>query len=952
MRRLQKPHAVLSNGDEGGVSVHSEDPTRSEETALTLVAEASRLFQDAWMPIEVCLSLRDELANESEEADRLATLFQLVHQKPTKFRNAELQQLMASETLGGWALCLETMEYLVTKIEECRPSAILEFGSGTSSLALAWVMKRLHGASSKPRVFSIDQSVRYIEETKAVLLRNGLLDAVRFLHADLALQTIGSRATRCYDLPPDVLEQFLDGVRPDMILIDGPAGESGIRFGTVPLVRGVVASNAAVFVDDGLRDSELATADQWSRLGYVWWEGIRWEGKGLLSGRVCAALEMSTRRWLERLESTTRPRSWYAPRMSFDRATQNGERVSALPVPLETHPDAGRTISRLPSWSLPSRDLPTCLFVNTYYSGFLEQHYRRHPELLSAPYELQHNALQATCFGDSDFYSLGLRAAGWAVQDVVANCPSLQRQWALERGCDPESEPLRTTLDQIAQVRPQVLYFQDLNVATREFLAAARPHVDLIVGQIASPIPPHTDLDGFDLLISSFPHFVEMFRRQGRLAYYQPLAFDPRVLECLGNHRRDHPLTFVGGVSPAHKGRYELLIALAKSSPIHFWGYGTQALGQHGVEASRLHGDVWGLDMFAVLAESTITLNHHIDVAQSNANNMRLFEATGCGALLVTDYKDNLSDLFEIGSEVIAYRSITECVDLIAYYLNHRDEAAIIARRGQARTLRDHTYETRMLHTAEILARHLELKIGSNRLPDPDLGCISYGHKEIEPSRVTPELAQSWQSDLIPLKQRALVQRELLDMYRGKPPDVFRALAEAIRLYIRPNIELLEIGCASGYYYEVLEYLLNTRLSYLGVDFSDAMIRLARAYYTGARFEIGDGSVLRFHERSIPIVVSSCVLLHVREYALHIAEAARVASEIVVFHRTPITRRAYTKHFMKFAYGVETFEIRFNETEFLGLCLDAGMELIAVHSIGSEPARDEFEATYVFRAPQ
>lgn len=952
MHSLQKRHPVLSYVTERGGPVHSDVPTRSEESALALVIEASRLFHDTWMPLEVCLALRDQLAIELGKEDPLATLFQRIHARPWKFRHAELERLMDSETLGGWALCAETVEYLVERIEEYRPSAILEFGSGTSSLALAWIMTRLHGDSLTPRVFSIDQSAKHIEQTRAVLQQHHLLGMVRFLHAELALQTIGSQVVRCYDLPRKVLEQFLGGVQPDVILIDGPAGETGIRFGTVPLVSDVVNPHAVVIVDDGLRDSELDTADQWNRLGYVQWEGIRWEGKGLLSGRVRPALPASTRQWLEQVEHTIQPRSSCVLPAAPVNVAQNDQRVTVSGLALKTDPIAGHTVARASSPSLSTRDQPTCLFVNTYYPGFLEQHYQKHPELLSAPYDAQHRALQAACFGDSDFYSFGLRAAGWVAQDVIANCPSLQRQWAFERGYDPASTPLRMALDQIAQVRPQVLYVQDLNVATTEFCAAVRPHVDLIVGQIASPIPPHAHLDGFDLLISSFPHFVETFRRQGRAAYYQPLAFDPRVLERLGNHRRDHALTFVGGVSPAHRGRYEFLTALAKASPIHFWGYGTQALVQQGVEASRLHGDVWGVDMFSVLAKSTITVNHHIDVAQSNANNMRLFEATGCGTLLVTDYKDNLNDLFEIGVEVIAYRSITECVDLIAYYLNHQDEAAEIAKQGQARTLRDHTYETRMRHTAELLNRHLEMKIGANRLPDPDLGRISYGRQAIEPGQITVELEQSWQSDRIPLKQRSLVQRELLDMYRGKPPDVFKILAESLRPYVKPNIELLEIGCASGYYYEVLEYLLNTRLAYLGVDFSDAMIRLARAYYPGVRFEIGDGSALRFQERSIPIVISSCVLLHVREYALHIAEAARVASEIVIFHRTPIARCGDTKHFTKFAYGVETFEIRFKEAEFLELCRSVGMEFIAMHSIRAEPERDEREVTYVFRAPQ
>lgn len=929
-----------------------QSSSATEKAGLTLVQEAARLFRDTWMPLEVCLVLRDQLAVESEECDRLAGLFQTTHQKNEAFRNAELQRLIAPEWLGGWALCAETVEYLVEQIQELRPSTILEFGSGTSSLALAWIMKRLYGVSAKPYVFSIDQSSSYIEQTRALLLRYGLIDQVRFLQADLVYQTIGANATRCYELPPGVLEQFFDGAQPEMVLVDGPAGENGIRFGTVPLVRDRVAPNARVFLDDGFRDSELSTADQWSRLGYVCWDGIRWEGKGLFGGRIRPTARPPIQRWLEQAQGMNSPRHWYTSALWMSNSdTVQGTNHEASPptcqtVPHRNDPDVLHRFSMLP----PQRELPTCLFLNTYYPGFLEHHYRLCPELLEAPYELQHKALQAACFGDSDFYSSGLRAAGWGSDDLVVNCQPLQASWAKERGVAKETSLILIAIEQIRALRPQVLYLQDLGLATKEFCDAVRPSVELIVGQIASPIPPHAHLDGFDILISSFPHFVDDFRAQGRVAYYQPLAFDPRLLVRLRSDRRDLPLTFVGGLSPAHQDRQEFLAMLAQSTPIQFWGYGTQTLVQQAVDASRAHGEVWGFDMFSVLARSGITVNHHIDVAKTSANNMRLFEATGCGALLITDHKENLSDLFEIGSEVVAYRSGKECAELINYYLTHEDEALAIAKRGQARTLRDHTYETRMRHTAELLNRHLQLKIGSHRLPDPDLQQVSYGHVLIQPPQVTTDLAQSWRSDRIPLRQRALVQRELQDLYRGNPPKVFRVLAEALRLHIRPNIELLEVGCASGYYYEVLEYLLKTRIEYMGVDFSDAMIRLARSYYPSTRFEVGDGGALRFEDRSIPIVVSSCVLLHVQEYAMHIAEAARVASEVVVFHRTPIARRTDTRHFRKFAYGVETFELRFNEEEVLGLCRQVGLELITQYDFDSHPDRDEFESTYVFRA--
>ena len=46
---------------------------------------------------------------------------------------------------------------------------------------------------------------------------------------------------------------------------------------------------------------------------------------------------------------------------------------------------------------------------------------------------------------------------------------------------------------------------------------------------------------------------------------------------------------------------------------------------------------------------------------EDNATNMRLFEATGCGAMLITDAKQNLGDLFSVGVEIVAYRD--EVVD-------------------------------------------------------------------------------------------------------------------------------------------------------------------------------------------------------------------------------------------------------------------------------------------------
>jgi spore maturation protein CgeB len=93
---------------------------------------------------------------------------------------------------------------------------------------------------------------------------------------------------------------------------------------------------------------------------------------------------------------------------------------------------------------------------------------------------------------------------------------------------------------------------------------------------------------------------------------------------------------------------------------------------------------------------------------------MRLYEATGCGALLLTDAKDNLGDLFEVGKEVVAYRSGAEAAELVRHYLANSKERIAIARAGQQRTLATHSYRQRMAELVEILGRHL-LRKGKSR---------------------------------------------------------------------------------------------------------------------------------------------------------------------------------------------------------------------------------------------
>jgi spore maturation protein CgeB len=368
--------------------------------------------------------------------------------------------------------------------------------------------------------------------------------------------------------------------------------------------------------------------------------------------------------------------------------------------------------------------------LDTYYPRFLEAHYAAHPELAGEVYADQRHNLLDQVFGTSDFYSRHLQAMGHDAQDLIVNCRPLQKTWAQQHRVrysplalklpqlllrQPVVGPWLSALpglveiavEQVKATRPDVLYCQDLWILPPQKLAELRPYAKLIVGQIASPLPPEAYLKGYDLIMTSFPHFVPRLRAIGVASEYFRIGFDTRVLELLGTVEKEIDASFVGGISRHHGNALPMLEYLARSTPIEFFGYGADSLTRSSPILARHHGEVWGLDMYRALASSRLTLNRHINVAENNANNMRLYEATGVGTLLITDRKDNLGELFEVGKEVVVYSSPEEAAELINYYIAHPDEASAIALAGQARTLREHTYAQRMQELVHILVRHL-----------------------------------------------------------------------------------------------------------------------------------------------------------------------------------------------------------------------------------------------------
>jgi hypothetical protein len=339
------------------------------------------------------------------------------------------------------------------------------------------------------------------------------------------------------------------------------------------------------------------------------------------------------------------------------------------------------------------------LIVDTYYPDFL----KTLPSVVDYASGLDY-AL-SRMFGTFDAYSRNLRGYGHDVVDIIANHEALQKQWARERDWSMSGFNARPiVLKQIEEFSPDIVFLQDLSFFSAAELFNLRRKY-LLAGQLSCAFEDDEKLKLMDVLLTSFPFYVSRFEQLGVRAEFLPLAFDPLVLERAQiPTSRTYSVSFVGGYG-RHWKIDDLFARLAAKTPIQFWGYGYESAPT--AIRERWRGQAWGIDMYEIYLRSHIVINRHGGISRGLSNNLRLFEATGCGSLLLTEHSENIGDYFA-SDECALYSSIDDAVDKIENLLSRSDELLRVAANGQRRTLNAHTYAQRMKRVSEALTECFE----------------------------------------------------------------------------------------------------------------------------------------------------------------------------------------------------------------------------------------------------
>lgn len=363
-----------------------------------------------------------------------------------------------------------------------------------------------------------------------------------------------------------------------------------------------------------------------------------------------------------------------------------------------------------------------------WYPAHLQALYAANPRLGAAAPQVQAQALIRDGF--SAIHVLAPYVTDMDGIYCVGNCRPQVQAWMRELGLpmlsgggDWEAEALRRMVEAL---RPDVLYIADPIHFRAEFLRSLPFRPRLVMGWRAADVPLGTDWTGYDVMLSALPRMLALAASQGAKAgeLFYP-GMPDWIATTVENVPKDTDVVFAGSLSPSqHARRFRLLHALAEAALDKGFSLALHlACAREALPPAMQHfwrPPVFGLEMHKALARGRIVVDSQggigvtapdgrrlIDLAAGATANMRLWEATAGGSLLLTEALPELYRIFAPDKEVAVYENDGQFLEKVLYYLDHAEARTQLAAAGRRRC----TGTWNMRHQAEcfqhIVLRHL-----------------------------------------------------------------------------------------------------------------------------------------------------------------------------------------------------------------------------------------------------
>jgi spore maturation protein CgeB len=352
--------------------------------------------------------------------------------------------------------------------------------------------------------------------------------------------------------------------------------------------------------------------------------------------------------------------------------------------------------------------------LESVYKSFFESFLEKTPSWFSYSYKQALETLFDSGWSSGQNVVPYMPASKWETFYIVPTLESLQKKWARQQIGSDDVSLAEILFLQLDAIKPDIVYLSDLNCVDIGFFSQLNK-VPLVTGWCATEPNEAFNWRSLDLLLSGIGSIRQRTLDLGVRRAEKFMSGAPSFRNVNGGGfcgRKD--LCFSGSFSRTlHHERAKNFAKLGEAIPEYRLDIYTESqpqvlLGQPNI---RLLPAVYASDVVCTYSDYKIVLDGRADFGLGEAqysretSNMRIFEATKAGSMLLTEHCENLDEYFEIGVEIETYSSVDELREKCRYYLRDDNELKRenIARNGQLRTLSEHSIESRALWFEKII---------------------------------------------------------------------------------------------------------------------------------------------------------------------------------------------------------------------------------------------------------
>jgi spore maturation protein CgeB len=207
----------------------------------------------------------------------------------------------------------------------------------------------------------------------------------------------------------------------------------------------------------------------------------------------------------------------------------------------------------------------------------------------------------------------------------------------------------------------------------------------------------------YDAIFFKEPFLVDRLRAMLDLpVYYLPEACNPRWHRPVTSAGTESCLVIAGNMYPSRVRLLERLIA--KGIPLRIYGDGFPRWVGETVARTVYTGCYIAREEKARVFRSAAGVLNTMHPSEVSGVNTRLFEAAGCGAAVLTEFRPTIPELFTVGKEVLAFHDFDDLIEQATRLLNERGLTAQLGDAATQRAHREHTFDLRVTAILEKLA--------------------------------------------------------------------------------------------------------------------------------------------------------------------------------------------------------------------------------------------------------